>query len=236
MWLETISRPEDHTEKCPTCGGGVQRREFGEMYAGAFVSDTGERLEIRRIPDPEYHDPVFLDPITQYFDGGLYRVWPSERYYTRGGEKLHRDAWSRAFGPIPPNSHIHHRDGDPANNTIRNLECLPAAEHLSLTWAKRGDKDTMHLSMHTPTARAAWLAWHSTPEGKLWHSRHALRTKNWEKWKREDRPCEECQMVFSALTRKSGNSQRFCSSICKSAASRRRVKARRDARRMVHSR
>lgn len=215
MWLETLSRPEDHSEKCPTCGGGVHRRVFGEMHAGSFVLN-GERVEIRRVPNAGYSDPIVLDPITQYFDGGLYRLWPSDKYLSRGGKKLHRDAWALAFGPIPDGCHIHHRDGNPRNNQLSNLECLPAREHLSKTWA-----DTKRGSGFSDKARVRAAEWHKSEEGRLWHSRHAVRSKGWTKWKREQKACPHCGDKFMALVRK-GNSQKYCSESCKVAAYRAR--------------
>ncbi len=221
MRIQAIQAVRDNGEKCPTCGGSIQRRVYGEVYAGAQILD-GERVEIRRIPHEHYADPIVLDALTQYFDGGLYRLWPSEKYFARGGKTLHRAAWALAFGAIPKGCHIHHKDGVHANNAIDNLECLPAGEHLSISWKKHGAHRNQHF---TDGARAAAAAWHGSSEGRLWHRRHAERTKAWTKWKREDRPCEKCGVTFSALVRKSGNSQRFCTTVCKIAAYRERKKA-----------
>ena len=214
MWLETVQEPENNSEKCPTCGSHVRRRVYGEMHAGSFVSD-GKRVEIRRTPCEGFHDPVVLDPLTQYFDGGLYRLWPSETYFSRGGKKLHREVWRVAFGEIPKGCHIHRRDGDAANNSVENLECMEGSEHLSYTLRKSPRQPT-------DAVRAAAAAWHRSEAGRLWHRRHAERAKSWTKWKREDKPCEHCGNVFNALIRKSGHSQRFCSANCKAAAYRKR--------------
>ena len=73
MWLESVSQSENHAEKCPTCGSGVQRRVYGEMYGGAFIQD-GERVDIRATPPEWFRDPVLLDPLIQYYDGVLYRL------------------------------------------------------------------------------------------------------------------------------------------------------------------
>lgn len=224
MRLEAIRCPEDHEEECPTCGGGIRRRVFGEMHAGSFVLD-GQRVEIRGTPDAEYRDPIHLDEITQYFDGGLYRMWPSERYLSRGGRRLHRDVWKAAFGAIPAGCHIHHRDGNVLNNRLSNLECLEARQHLSDTWhgsAKAHLAPDKHFS---DAARDKAAEWHGSDEGRLWHKRHAERTKSWTKWKREDKPCEHCGTVFSALVRKSGNAGKYCATKCKVAAYRDRGKA-----------
>lgn len=229
MWLEAVSEPSEDTTQCPSCGGHVRRRTFGEMYAGSFVLD-GQRVEIRRVPAEGFANPIYLDPFTQYFDGGLYRLWPGETYLTRGGKKLHREVWARAFGPIPEGCHIHHRDGNPLNNRIDNLECIPASEHLSLTWRKRRGGLQEHFSAF---ARQRAAEWHKSEEGRLWHRRLAERTRNWTKWKREPRDCPECGRNFMALVRKSGYPQIFCSRECKVAAYRKRKKAGRDSGCMV---
>lgn len=228
MRLEAVHCAEDHETGCPTCGGKVHKRVFGEMYAGSFVLD-GQRVEIRQVVDPDYRDPIYLDEITQYFDGGLYRLWPSDSYLSRGGKKLHRDAWASAFGPIPPNCHIHHRDGNVLNNRLENLECMDASEHCSISWqAKPKPVDGQYFSAD---ARNKAAEWHKSPEGRLWHKRHAKRSKGWTKWKREEKPCEKCGKLHMALVRKSGNSGKYCSQACKVAAYRDRGQANEYARR-----
>lgn len=218
MWLETVRASKGHKEKCPTCGGCVRKRVFGEMHAGSFVLD-GRRVEIRRVPDTEYVDPIVLDELTQYFRGALYRMWPSDRYYSKGGSRLHRDAWKAAFGPIPAGCHIHHRDGNTANNLLANLECQDASEHLASSRAKRTGNTI------SPAARAGAAAWHGSDAGRLWHKQMAERSKSWTKWKREPKNCPECNVEFLGLVRKSGNTQIYCGSACKVAAYRKRGKA-----------
>ncbi len=220
MWLEAIRGTEAHATQCPTCGGDAQRRVYGEMHAGSSLVD-GQRVDICRVPHPEYRDPIVLDGLCVYFDGGLYRLWPSERYFSRGGKKLHRAVWERAFGVIPAGCHIHHRDGDSANNRLANLECLPVVEHRQRRHAPKNQRG------FTPAARAASAAWHASEAGRLWHSRMATRSKSWTKWKRVERACEHCGVVQEMLDRKSGCVQRFCSTTCKALAYRRRREAER---------
>jgi hypothetical protein len=225
MRLEAVHRAEDHKAGCPTCGSAVHRRVFGEMHAGSFVLD-GQRVEIRRVPKPEYRDPVYLDEITQYFDGGLYRLWPNDRYLSRGGKRLHRDVWVAAYGEIPSGCHVHHRDSNTLNNRLENLECLDASEHLAESRGKRKPLPTGGFFTHEARERAT--EWHKSPEGRLWHSRHAKRSKSWTKWKRESKPCEHCGEKFEALARKGGNAGKFCSTACKTGAYRERSAAQRN--------
>ena len=42
---------------------------------------------------------------------------------------LHRVVWEHSHGKIPEGHDVHHKDGNPANNDVENLECLPAKAH-----------------------------------------------------------------------------------------------------------
>ena len=220
MWLESLSLAEDHAEKCPTCGGGVRRRAHSAMHAGSFISD-GKRVDIRKRPAADFANPVVLDPLTQYFDGGLYRMWPSERYLSRGGRKLHRDVWTSAFGPVPAGCHIHHRDEDVSNNQLANLQCTPASEHRAHAQKRaiqrRAANGTV-VEHFKESARDAAAKWHASDEGRLWHSRHAIRAQSWTKWKREEKHCEACGAAYQALVRANGRQQRYCTNTCKTRA------------------
>lgn len=222
MWLEAICKSESDAAGCPTCGGGIQRRAYGEMYAGSFILD-GFRVEMRRVPREGFIDAVCLDPITTYFNGKLYRARPSDPYLAAGAGLLHRLVWEDAFGAIPDNCHIHHVDGNPKNNKLSNLECLDAREHMSKTWeaSRRAIPAGKHFS---DNARRKAAEWHSSEAGRLWHKRHAERSKGWLKWGREDKPCAGCGVVVKMLVRKSGCAQKYCTTNCKAATYRARKK------------
>lgn len=51
----------------------------------------------------------------------------------------HRWEWEQAHGPIPDGHEVHHRDGNPLNNDLRNLQCLPAGVHDDLHGRLRED-------------------------------------------------------------------------------------------------
>lgn len=218
MWLETLHKKLDNAAECPTCGGSVCRRVYGEMHAGSSILN-GQRVEIRGTPGGGFADPIYLDPNTQYFNGHIYRMWNSERYLSKGGARLHRDVWKLAFGEIPKGCHIHHRDSNPINNSLSNLECRDAHEHLSETW--HGRVRTKHFS---DLARTKAAEWHSSEEGKLWHSRHSIKSQGWKKWERIEKDCPVCGAKFLGIERKGGNSQIYCSANCKAASYRKRNK------------
>src|SRR4051794_36225813 len=64
------------------------------------------------------------------------KQWSPRMYFTphashrrAGVGALHQELWKAAHGPIPTGMHVHHRDGDPLNNVLDNLECITEAEH-----------------------------------------------------------------------------------------------------------
>lgn len=70
----------------------------------------------------------------QEFRGKMYYRQSNGHYYGSRGRKtnksaLHRDVWKCYYGEIPDGCEIHHRDNNPANNALENLQCLTKAEH-----------------------------------------------------------------------------------------------------------
>lgn len=63
---------------------------------------------------------------SRYFYGEIYSR------ETKRGKKiaLHRYVWEHYNGPIPWDCVIHHKDDNPANNAIENLECISSILHL----------------------------------------------------------------------------------------------------------
>ena len=203
----------DNQEKCGACGSYIQGQYESEMYAGAFIFDR-QRVEIRRKPKEWFKNPIILDIITQYFDGKLYRLYSSEKYFSCGGGTLHRHVWRGAFGEIPKGCHIHHKNRNTKDNRIENLECLPSKEHLSENWKHLNTGKTVFF---TKSARDGAAKWHSSDEGRLWHSRMAKRAQSWTKWKRETKECLWCKKEFEGTVRSNGHSQKFCHANCKAS-------------------
>ena len=141
---------------------------------------------------------------------------PSSNYIKSGVGYLHEEIWRSEVGPIPEGFHIHHKDGNPDNNSITNLECLPGFTHLS-NHAKEfyaGNKEW--VKNHLEEIRPLTKEWHRSPEGHEWHSQHGRSA--WSTRKPTKRICDHCGKSFEDITRRDGT--RFCSNACKSAARR----------------
>ncbi len=77
-------------------------------------------------------DKITLDGITFYRRTYSKKAWSKDLYQANRsiGEKyLHRYIYAKANGAIPRGHQIRHKDGNPLNNDIANLECVnPSAE------------------------------------------------------------------------------------------------------------
>src|SRR5882762_4320127 len=129
---------------------------------------------------------------TIIFDGKPFHRYPeskqaSHRNYFMGywREKkiyLHRAVWEKANGPVPEGFHVHHKDGNPANNKLTNLECINEQEH----WDAHEEERKTHANSpgqmaHLEAIRPLSKAWHASGEGNEWHRNHAVG------WKKENR-------------------------------------------------
>lgn len=169
------------------------------------------------------------------WNGKTYRRYPNSRhknirmYFYCGKNKLHRDIWAAAYGEIPPNHHIHHKDNDHSNNDISNLVCMPAAEHYALHGAERAGKSVTEeqaARLREISRKAA--EWHRSEEGRSWHREHAKTVLkkaraaiNKENWPELNKLCEVCNSPF--ITREI--QKRICSRKCNNKKSHATAKA-----------
>lgn len=176
------------------------------------------------------------------FNGDVYRRYPRssnpthQKYYTKPGGKgfLHRHVWEHCNGPIPEGFHVHHIDGDCDNNSIENLDCLPAAEHFALHSKDRRDNGLSPRNLeHMHEMRRKAADWHRSDEGLEWHQKvsgqYLKQARETLKEKRRHQaenpklvPCVECGDMFPSPT----GHAKVCSQSCHSKRSRRRKRER----------
>jgi len=159
------------------------------------------------------NDPEVLSPTKQRWDGatwylcGFYFSMLKSRNHRVA---LHRSVWERAHGPIPDGHHVHHINGDRADNRLDNLQVLACDEHLRMHMTPERREAARQNMIENVMPKAA--AWHSTDAGRAWHSQNGRNV-----W--VDRPyrtvtCEMCGASFQ--TRASEKQPRYtCSNNCK---------------------
>ena len=157
------------------------------------------------------------------FKGRKYRLCLPGPYYRaegwgKGASSLHRAKWEHYRGAIPPGCHVHHKDGDGANNLLSNLELVDGREH------NRQHSSKMHeLGILKPPgdlARERAAEWHASPEGLAWHSENGKRAWDNRVWHQL-----KCQQCGRGYTSPYPNKSKFCHLNCRQAALRRRRKA-----------
>lgn len=106
-------------------------------------------------------------------------------------DALHRQKWKDRYGAIPAGHDIHHRDGNPSNNRLSNLECLTKREHA----AKHAEEHREARRQHAARIRPLTIVWHRSAIGKRWYREHGQRT--WQDKQATTILCATCQQPFS---------------------------------------
>jgi hypothetical protein len=168
------------------------------------------------------------------FEGVTYRRYPlskhisHRRYYSPGGtdrangkESLHREIWKKHNGPIPLDFDIRHRDDNPLNNDLANLECIHKDDHKALHEAEGKWSASIRVKQHLRGIARLAADWHASREGLDWHRAHYRETLA----KREpaEFACGECGKAFQSKHRSScrADGKRFCSERCTGVTRRR---------------
>ena len=121
-------------------------------------------------------------------------------------KRLHRYIWEKEVGKIPKGYHVHHINGNKADNRIDNLSIMTASGHERLHGSEQERKERARKNMAEVVLPAA-VKWHKSEEGRKRHSEFHAGTKV----KRSDMTCAVCGKTFQGVT-----NQRFCSNACKS--------------------
>ena len=154
-------------------------------------------------------------PKHQTFNGQKFTRDERTGYYlgTRVPRKrMHVYVWEFYYGPVPEGYHIHHKDGNRANNSIENLEALPGREHEKLHSDMLTDEQRQwRRDNMNQTARPAAIEWHRSEAGREWHKQHYEEMGD-RMHERHTDTCLYCGKEFSALS-----NSKFCSNACKSA-------------------
>lgn len=144
--------------------------------------------------------------------------YPDRRGYWIGSvgdgkiTRLHIYVWEKFNGPVPPGFHVHHKDHDPNNNEIENLELIEGHKHLSAHSKENREIAAFNLQNYAaPEAKV----WHKSDEGREWHKLQYESTlaPKWEE--KVIKKCIVCGKEFETSVLMQ-NKSKFCSNACKS--------------------
>lgn len=171
-----------------------------------------------------------IEKETVEFKGIKYHRYPSHPDYStssyfrssagKGNPKLlHREIWKSHYGEIPAGYLIHHKDGNPLNNSIENMECISKKEHNSIHVENRKNdvEFKKRRKKHLDKIRDLTKPWHSSKEGLKWHKNHAKNVFGKDKRKKIEVECIVCAKKYLADPLSvAGGATKFCSNNCKS--------------------
>lgn len=161
------------------------------------------------------------------FNGYRYRRYPDAQkpvhrnYFARSGKLLHRAVWEHHHGPIPKGMHVHHIDGNPANNDIGNLACVTRDQHWDEHRAAESERNKSPKQLeHLARIRSKAAEWHRSEEGRAWHQEHTKRSlaKTWGKPRKFPSLVLQCVWCGVEMKAKSDR-KRFCGARCQTAES-----------------
>lgn len=130
-------------------------------------------------------------------------------------QRMHVYVWEYYFSDAPKGCHIHHINGDRADNRIENLAAIPGVEHTTYHAKKHAKEDPHQIMESLAKAREAAKMWHSSEDGEVWHKAHFQQMKE-KLYQKRLYVCQWCGKSFESS--KSG--AKFCCNKCRSAARR----------------
>lgn len=161
-------------------------------------------IKFRRYPNsPSWADRVYYVP--------------NASHRKRGTGRLHQEIWKDANGPIPAGYEIHHKDHNPLNNALDNLELITVADHRAHHDKGYTEEELRILRLRLEHARVSASNWHKSEEGREWH-RELAHLANEARYL-VTITCQQCGKSFEAdnITVASGRGK-YCSNACKTRA------------------
>lgn len=86
---------------------------------------------------------------TVVYNGVEYVAYGGGSYYmnrrSQHSPRLHQQIYIDNFGPIPKGHHVHHKDGNPDNNSVDNLIAIPHGVHTRETILQRWEHPVVRV-------------------------------------------------------------------------------------------
>lgn len=149
------------------------------------------------------------------YNGKKFKKRRDGRYYN-GKSALSRVVWETEVGKIPDGCEIHHKDRNPTNNDISNLQCLTEAEHKEIH-RQLLSEDERQWSRDNLKEKAGPKAveWHKSEAGHKWHTANTRHQHEIGAFT-HNLICSNCGKEYIGQIY-SHNTPHFCSGRCKTA-------------------
>ena len=142
-----------------------------------------------------------IDDEHQCFNGIVFNRVKSGHYHLT--TTIHRVIWAYFFGEIPEGCHIHHIDGNPANNCIDNLQLLTREKHMHT--------HSFHEKTTTYVCEYCGKTYTSKVSGRHRFCSDKCQSAYYYRHYTEERVCPFCGKTFVAHK---WHKVKYCSSIC----------------------
>lgn len=157
-------------------------------------------------------------------------IYRGHRYYRKTGRKyyqrtwpsralLHIQKWTDKYGPRPSGAVIHHKDGDPENNRLSNLELMTRSDHARLHGRQNGQACAERLAK----GRLKAEAWRKSNVGRS--KLRILARQRWMSMPMMPMVCAECGVSYEAKNPR----RRYCGVKCVTRHQNRTHRARKKA-------
>ena len=145
------------------------------------------------------------------FDGVIYRESPKDHHYYKSSS-LHRVMYSYFYGVIPNGFDVHHKDLNPVNNDISNLQLLTKSQHSKIHGKIRRKEINRQCAI---CGKIFTVPAKSTQKFCSYACAGKANTVSEKYESKESRQCEFCGKTFSAYK---SSPQKFCSTNCSGKA------------------
>src|SRR6478609_3981300 len=159
----------------------------------------------------------------QEFNGKIYKLYPGQRHYRTPQKCMHTAVWEYHFSKVPKGFVVHHKDYNPANNDISNLELISKGDHNALHNYERIKDNPDWFERFNSSGIAAATKYYRSPEGRKYKSEQSKRM--WSERKPVKHTCQHCGSEYESIAFKTTN---YCSKSCRGKANYYRSKLERE--------
>lgn len=109
----------------PKCQAIGASKIMKEKYSNGEIDRFAATLAANKAVVIKSQNQFKINPKIYENELGYKRIYIPQN----GFKSYHRYIWENEYGPIPAGFHIHHIDGNPKNNNIKNLIAMKISEH-----------------------------------------------------------------------------------------------------------